>query len=243
MTDYTSTELRRLNPKKVIVIGGESVVSNKVITELKRLLPNATTNRIGGIDRYETSLKIAKEIDYINPINKIYVAGGYGEVDALSIAAKAGEEKQPIILMPKDNVDFNSYNWLKSKNLQNAYFIGGNAVLSDNIILKINEITSNNVLSNRVSGDDRQETNGKVIEKFYTNSSYEKVLVTKSNPLVDALTAGPLAAKLKSPIVIVGNSVSKTQSNILEPKKSSLVYEIGGGINTNSINHVTELLK
>ena len=71
MTDYTSTELRRLNPKKVIVIGGESVVSNKVITELKRLLPNATTNRIGGIDRYETSLKIAKEIDYINPINKI----------------------------------------------------------------------------------------------------------------------------------------------------------------------------
>ena len=243
LTDYTSTELRRLNPKKVIVIGGESVVSNKVITELKRLLPNATTNRIGGIDRYETSLKIAKEIDYINPINKIYVAGGYGEVDALSIAAKAGEEKQPIILMPKDNVDFNSYNWLKSKNLQNAYFIGGNAVLSDNIILKINEITSNNVLSNRVSGDDRQETNGKVIEKFYTNSSYEKVLVTKSNPLVDALTAGPLAAKLKSPIVIVGNSVSKTQSNILEPKKSSLVYEIGGGINTNSINHVTELLK
>ena len=52
-----------------------------------------------------------------------------------------------------------------------------------------------------------------------------------------------MAAKLKSPIVIVGNSVSKTQSNILEPKKSSLVYEIGGGINTNSINHVTELLK
>ena len=123
-----------------------------------------------------------------------------------------------------------------------ACYVGA-SVLSDNIILKINEITSNNVLSNRVSGDDRQETNGKVIEKFYTNSSYEKVLVTKSNPLVDALTAGPLAAKLKSPIVIVGNSVSKTQSNILEPKKSSLVYEIGGGINTNSINHVTELLK
>ena len=145
--------------------------------------------------------------------------------------------------MPKDNVDSNSYNWLKNKNLQNAYFIGGNAVLSDNVISQINDITSNNVLNNRIYGEDRQETNGKVIEKFYTNTNYEKVLVSKSDPLVDALTAGPLAAKLKSPIVIVGNSVSKTQSNVLESKKSSIIYEIGGGINTNSINSVIDLLK
>lgn len=243
LTDYTSKELKRLNPKKVIIIGGESSVSDKVINEMRSILPNATTNRVGGIDRYETSLKIAKEIDTINSINKIYVAGGYGEVDALSIASKAGEENTPIILMPKDNVDSNSYNWLKNKNLQNAYFIGGNAVLSDNVISQINDITSNNVLNNRIYGEDRQETNGKVIEKFYTNTNYEKVLVSKSDPLVDALTAGPLAAKLKSPIVIVGNSVSKTQSNVLESKKSSIIYEIGGGINTNSINSVIDLLK
>lgn len=243
LTDYTITELNRLNPKKIIVIGGEAVVSNKVVNKLKNILPNAMTNRIGGIDRYETSLKIAKEIDYINPVNKIYIAGGNGEVDALSIASKAGEENTPIILMPKDNVDSNSYNWLKNKNLQNAYFIGGNAVLSDNVISQINAITSNNILNNRIYGDDRQETNGKVIEKFYTNTNYEKVLVSKSDPLVDALTSGPLAAKLKSPIVIVGNSVSKTQSNVLEPKKSSIIYEIGGGINTNSINSVIDLLK
>ena len=102
---------------------------------------------------------------------------------------------------------------------------------------------SNNVLNNRIYGDDRQETNGKVIEKFYTSSSYENVLVSKSDPLVDALTAGPLAAKLKSPIVIVGNSVSETQNNILGSKKASLVYEIGGGVNTNSINTIIELLK
>ena len=69
------------------------------------------------------------------------------------------------------------------------------------------------------------------------------VLVSKSDPLVDVLTAGPLAVKLKSPIVIVGKIVSKTQSNILESKKLSLVYEIRGGININSINSIVELLK
>ena len=242
-TKTTTKEIIRLNPNKIIVIGGEEVVKNSVINELKTTLPNVEVNRVGGIDRYETSLKIAKEIDKINPVKKIYVAGGYGEADALSIASKAGEEKQPIILMPKNNVESNSYTWLKSKNLEDAYFIGGNAVLDDNILVKINEITSKDVLSNRVYGSERQDTNAKVIEKFYTNSNYEKIIVTKSNPLVDALTAGPLAAKLKSPIVIVGGGVSQTQKNVLEPKKSNLVYEVGGGINQEAVNNITELLK
>ncbi len=243
LTDYTSSELKRLNPKKIIVIGGESSIGNKVIDEIKNIIPNANINRVGGIDRYETSLKIAKEIDIISSISKIYVAGGYGEVDALSIASKAGEEQHPIILMPKNDVNYNSYNWLKDKNLQDAYFIGGNSVLSDSVIVKINNITNNNVINNRIFGDERQDTNAKVIEKFYTNSSYEKVLVTKSDPLVDALTAGPLAAKLKTPIVIVGNNISQTQKKVLEPKNSKLVYEIGGGINSNAVNSVVELLK
>ena len=145
--------------------------------------------------------------------------------------------------MPKNNVESNSYTWLKSKNLEDAYFIGGNAVLDDNVLVKINGITSNNVLNNRVYGSERQDTNAKVIEKFYTNSNYEKIIVTKSNPLVDALTAGPLAAKLKSPIVILGGSVSQTQKNVLEPKKANLVYEVGGGINQDAVNNITELLK
>ena len=137
--------------------------------------------------------------------------------------------------MPKNNVDANSYSWLKTKNLENAYFIGGDAVLDYNVLVKINGITSNNVLNNRVYGSERQDTNAKVIEKFYTNSNYEKIIVTKRNPLVDALTAGPLAAKLKSPIVIVGESVSQTQKNVLEPKKSNLVYDVGGGLCGNEV--------
>ena len=243
LNEDTKKEIIRLNPNNVIVIGGDEVVKNSVINELKSILPNIEINRVGGIDRYETSLKIAKEIDKINPVKKIYVAGGYGEADALSIASKAGEEKQPIILMPKNSVEANSYSWLKTKNLENAYFIGGDAVLDYNVLVKINEITSKDVLNNRVYGSNRQDTNAKVIEKFYTNSNYEKIIVTKRNPLVDALTAGPLAAKLKSPIVIVGESVSQTQKNVLEPKKSNLVYEVGGGLNQGAVNNIIELLK
>ena len=54
----------------------------------------------------------------------------------------------------------------------------------------------------RIFGEDRQESNAKVKEKFY-KIEILSVLVKRVNPLVDALTAGPLASKLKSPIVIL----------------------------------------
>jgi putative cell wall-binding protein len=239
--EATKAELKRLNPKNIVVIGGTSVVDENALKELNTILPSSQVKRIGGIDRYETSLLIAKEI--VSPINKVYVTGGYGEADSLSIASKAGEEKQPIILSEKESINNDTFNWLKTKNLQDAYFIGGSQVLSDKVIEKINSLTSNNVSNNRIFGEDRQETNAKVIEKFYTDSKYSSVLVTKSNPLVDALSAGPLAAKLKSPIVILGNEVSPLQNNVLYNKNTNLVYQVGGGINQTAFNKTLDLLK
>lgn len=243
VTNSTKEELKRLNPSNIIVIGGTNVVNDNTYNELKSILPSASIKRIGGINRYETSLNIAKEISKYKNIDKVYVAGGHGEADALSIASKAGEDKAPIILTPKDDLTYDSYYWLKSQNLLDAYFIGGDLVISDNVINKVNSVTSNNVLNNRVYGLNRQETNVKVIQKFYTNSNYNALLITKSNPLVDALSAGPLAAKKNSPIVLVSDTIHNSQKDILSNKSTNLVYQVGGGINQNSFNSILDILK
>lgn len=243
VTNSTKEELKRLNPSNIIVIGGTNVVNDNTYNELKSILPSASIKRIGGINRYETSLNIAKEMSKYKNIDKVYVAGGHGEADALSIASKAGEDKAPIILTPKDDLTYDSYDWLKSQNLLDAYFIGGDLVISDNVINKVNSVTSNNVLNNRIYGLNRQETNAKVIQKFYTNSNYNAVLVTKSNPLVDALSAGPLAAKKNSPIVLVSDTIHNSQKDILSNKSTNLVYQVGGGINQNSFNSILDILK
>ena len=243
VTNSTKEELKRLNPSNIILIGGTDVVNDNIYKEVKSILPSASIKRIGGINRYETSLNIAKEMSKYKNIDKVYVAGGHGEADALSIASKAGEDKAPIILTPKDDLTYDSYYWLKSQNLLDAYFIGGDLVISDNVINKVNSVTSNNVLNNRVYGLNRQETNAKVIQKFYTNSNYNAVLVTKSNPLVDALSAGPLAAKKNSPIVLVSDTIHNSQKDILSNKSTDLVYKVGGGINQNSFNSILDILK
>ncbi len=102
---------------------------------------NVNVTRIGGVDRHETSLLIAKEIDKYHDVNKIYIANGYaGEYDALNISSKAGEDQQPIILANKDSVPQGTYNWLSSQGLEEAYYIGGSQSLSSKIIDQISKI-------------------------------------------------------------------------------------------------------
>lgn len=235
----TIQEIARLNPSEIIVIGGESVISNNAIKNLKQ-----SVRRLAGVDRHETSLKIAKEIDANHDVNKIYIANGYkGEVDALTIAAKAGQDKQPIILSEKDKIPTSTYNWLKNENLTDAYFIGGEDVITTDVIHRMADITKpaagQSVYKNRVYGNDRHETNAKVIERFYTQADLDSVLVAKSDVLVDALAAGPLAAKLNSPILINPTTyVSNYHQDNLNNKSAKLVYQVGGGIKDSVINDI-----
>ncbi|TGA57458.1 N-acetylmuramoyl-L-alanine amidase [Clostridioides difficile] len=237
------SELKRLNPRDVIIIGDENAISKTTANQIKSTV-NASQTRLNGSNRYETSLLIAKEIDKNHDVEKIYITNANGgEVDALTIAAKAGQDKQPIILTDKDSITDNTYKWLKSEDLQNAYFIGGPQMISTNVINKVNDITKDNVTNNRVYGADRHETNANVIKKFYTDDELEAVLVAKSDVLVDALAAGPLAANLKSPILITPKTyVSAYHKDNLEAKSANKVYKIGGGLTSKVMSSIASSL-
>ncbi|HGM3270651.1 TPA: N-acetylmuramoyl-L-alanine amidase, partial [Clostridioides difficile] len=237
------SELKRLNPKDIIIIGDESSISKTTANQIKSTV-NASQTRLNGSNRYETSLLIAKEIDKNHDVEKVYITNANGgEVDALTIAAKAGQDKQPIILTDKDSITDNTYKWLKSEDLQSAYFIGGPQMISTNVINKVNGITKDSVTNNRVYGADRHETNANVIKKFYTDDELEAVLVAKSDVLVDALAAGPLAANLKSPILITPKTyVSAYHKENLEAKSANKVYKIGGGLTSKVMSSIASSL-
>ncbi|NJJ35028.1 N-acetylmuramoyl-L-alanine amidase, partial [Clostridioides difficile] len=241
--DSVKSELKRLNPKDVIIIGDENSISKTSANQIKTAV-NASQTRLSGSNRYETSLLIAKEIDKNHDVDKVYITNATGgEVDALTIAAKAGQDEQPIILTDKDSITNNTYKWLESEDLQSAYFIGGPQMISTNVINKINDITKDSVTNNRVYGADRHETNANVIKKFYTEDELEAVLVAKSDVLVDALAAGPLAANLKSPILITPKTyVSAYHKENLEAKSANKVYKIGGGLTSKVMNSIAASL-
>ncbi|MGX9757461.1 cell wall-binding repeat-containing protein [Clostridioides difficile] len=238
----TIEEMNSLAPKTVILIGGENAISSKLEQEIKTTF-NVETKRISGQDRYQTAIKIAEELGNREEIKTAYMVSGSGEADALSVASKAGEEKQPIILVKKDGITEESYTWLTERKLENAYFIGGPNAINDSAIAKMNEITTEDVSGNRIYGNDRLDTNAKVIEKFYGDTDLQSVLVSKSDALVDALSAGPLAAKLHSPIVLMDNSgLSSEQNRVLANKKVETPYQIGGGVSYIGMDKLIDIL-
>lgn len=237
----TISELKRLNPTNVYVIGGTTSMPESVVKSIKNNT-KATVTRIGGKSRYETSLAIAKQIDKIADVNKVYISSGTGEVDALSIASVAGRDKAPILLTNVNKVDTNTYNFIKSENVKNAYFIGGEKKISNSVIKQIDKVVSADVSKNRVAGQNRKDTNAEVIEKFYTSSKLNGVVVAKDDVIVDALTVGSFAAKNDMPVVIAKNSLSSAQKSALTGKKTEKVYQSGGGVKTSVIDNLKELL-
>lgn len=236
----TINELKRLGVKNVILIGGENVISNKLYNELKSL-GIYNIQRIAGIDRYETSLEIAKYIDknYYD-VDKVVIANGLTEADAMSIAAVSGRERMPIILSRPKELNINSYNWLKAEDLKDAYIIGGKTAISDTVLDKVNSITHSNVWGNRIGGSDRYETNAMVIRTF-NNNNIDKIYLSKGLTLVDALTAAPIAANKNGTIVLCNTNLSSSQKDVLSNLNIKNLIEVGGGISKFSKEEIIRL--
>lgn len=242
LPEETMSEIKRLKTKNIVLIGGSGVISDGVKNSLSS--QGYSVSRIGGKTRYETSLKIAQELDKLVDVHTVYMAYGHGEPDALSISAQSGQTKQPIILTEKKAVPANTYQWLKGEGLQTSYFIGGKGVIYPAIITEMNSITAKSVVNNRLSGVNRQETNAKVIQAFYKQDEMPTIMVAHASTtkLVDALAAGPLAAKYNVPVLLVSNKLDSSQVNVIKGKYANDVHQIGGGIGDSVLKQVVDLM-
>jgi putative cell wall-binding protein/sugar phosphate isomerase/epimerase len=79
----TAEELQRLDPGRIVVLGGADVVSEPVVQALSEIAP---TERIAGATRYETAaLAVADAFDRTG--GEVYVTTGVSFPDALAAAA------------------------------------------------------------------------------------------------------------------------------------------------------------
>lgn len=238
----TINEIKRLGVKRIVIAGGEGVVSKKVQSKLSQL-GISSVERLGGSDRYETSLIIAKYIDAnCYDVENIVLTNGYAEADAMSIASISGRDKMPIILCDINMINSSSYNWLKAENIRNAYIIGGKGVVSDNVLNTINTITMLDISNNRLGGEDRYKTNALVIDKFF-NNNIEKIYASKGVELIDALSAGPVASLSNGVVILCDDYLDIDQNIVLEKRQSREIIQVGGGVSLNSIDSLKYALK
>ena len=213
--EATLNEINRLNPSNIIVVGGTGVISDELVNSLGRNI-----QRLGGANRYETSLAIAAHLDTMFDVDTVAIANGYGEADAMSISPFS--HRLPIILVEKNNMLDTTREWLLSEELVWGFIIGGEGVVNQAFPFG----------TERLGGANRYETNSSVINKFNPSNT---LYVTKGLELVDALTAGVIAGRNDSPVVLVDGNLKDCQ-NGLNPDK---VIQIGNP----SQSAVDELLR
>lgn len=118
------------------IAGGEKSVSESTKSNIKKI-SNATVNRMGGADRYETSILLAK---YSGAKEVVVVASGENFADALVAAPFSAKQKGAILLTNKDKLGQNAEQFIKDTKFNKSYVIGGEKSVSEDVITQLTNI-------------------------------------------------------------------------------------------------------
>ena len=203
-------ELKRLNVKKVILVGGQESISKSLENQLDNMFK---VERVSGKDRYETSIKLAEELNKDNNQENIIVNGN--TVDALTAGAVAAKLNRSIILTNGVNLPEGA-NRVVNPTSPNNIIIGG-----------ISSINIEGLKGERIGGSDRYETSTKIAEKYYAGKTNKALLANGVNS-IDALSAINLVVSENAPVLLTAyDSLDNDVSKFLE-NNTNKVYVLGG---------------
>ena len=224
LSENTIDELKRLKSTRAFVIGGTASLSDNVISQLKSIGID-TVDRLGGLNRYETSVKIADNLD---SSGSAVVASGSGYADSLSIAPIAASKGMPILLSEKDFLPDAVNTYIKNNSIEKTYVIGGNGSISDSLKDSLPG-------AQRLGGATRFDTNLAILQNFKSDLNFDNVYIAEGdgpngNEFADALSGSALAAQKSAPMVLTYNSVSADTADFIKSnmKESTTLTALGG---------------
>lgn len=217
---------------RIYILGGQGAVSNSYVEYLtQKGYQGSNIVRIGGIDRNETSVNIAKTLN-LTKGTPVVIANDSGFADALSISSKAGSSQIPILLTSKNTLNKEVEDYIKDINPSKVYIVGGTGSISENVKNKIMEITAlddNKIV--RLGGQNRYETSEKINNYFYGNS-FREVYVANGDNFPDSLSGSAAAAfNNGAPLVLVSSDSYVTSARTINylTGNNKVTLDIFGG--------------
>lgn len=229
----TREYIEELGVEKITIIGGLKAISRTTEREFTDM--GIEVERIQGENRYDTSIQIAKELDKINNISKVFlVSTGAGLENSLGLYSYAAQQNIPIIWNRKE--DFKDIKkFVKKYDIEQVYALGNSenfiAGAKDNIedveiIREMNKAETNIPIINKMHEGD--------IDKVYTASlEYGNKSFTPQY-----MSLGVIAAKQNTPILICSETFSYNQDKFLEQNKVDKIIHVGDVIEDYSIVHI-----
>ncbi|MFZ3131017.1 MAG: cell wall-binding repeat-containing protein, partial [Desulfosporosinus sp.] len=181
--------------------------------------------RLGGANRRETAISIAKELVGNKKNVPVVVVNENSFVDAISIAPIAAVKGWPILLTNGKELSSEIATFLDEEKPDSILVVGGESVVSKSVFEALSSKAPSNSIV-RLGGRDRFETNALVLQTLASNSTEVAFANGDSDDVIDALAG----AALGIPIVLVHEKDQLTNSqNVFLHQIGQVQSEIFGG--------------
>lgn len=214
-----------ITPKTMSLKEAKAVGNDLELTFTLRETNKVFSNRIGGEDRYETSVETAIETFGAEQQDTVILASGQNFADSLVASSLVGALNAPLVLTANNNLPKVTADYLSTVSPRRVVVVG-NAISA-----KVHDqLEKQGIRISTLGGKDRYETAANVLEYVLReNNDVKKVLVTSGTNFADALVASVPAALNRQPIVLTDKDTFAPELNaILKEYKVEKATVVGG---------------
>lgn len=221
-----ATELARLKPQQIIVLGGTDTIDPSVEAALKAY--STTVRRVGGADRYAVSAAVSAGA--FGPNRPVaYIASGAVFPDALSGSAGAGRQGGPVLLVEKDRIPAAVQTELTRLAPAKIVVLGGTNTISDSVVTGLGATAP----TTRIGGADRFAVSAGISANAFPTETPIAYVASGAN-FPDALSGGAAAIANGAPVLLVNSdTLPATIDAELDRLLPTRVIILGG---TNSVS-------
>ena len=214
-------ELKRLNPRRIYVVGGTAAVSEGVAEALGSYAP---VTRVAGKNRYATAAEVSREIAD-KGADRVFVASGTAFADAVSGSAVAAAQEVSLLLTSRDRLPGPTADELGRIRPHEIVLLGGTAVVSTGVIRELERYADKVTV---LAGATRYDTSAKISRWGFPNGAGSAYLATGA-AFADALAGAAVAGAQDGPILLVpGSSVPSSIAAEIRRLDPSRITILGG---------------
>jgi putative cell wall-binding protein len=218
----TRDELARLDPDKIVILGGGGAVAAAVEVTLADYA--SAVERLSGADRYATAAAVSA-YHYSPGVPTVFVANGHSFADALAGAPAAALAGAPLLLLARDSIPRATADELTRLAAAEIIVLGGEGVISAAVESELATYAGSGSVI-RLAGSDRYETAAAILA--YAFPAADSVYAATGLGFADALAGVPLAAQMGVPIVLVEYPVPAAIEGQLERLGAGEATILGG---------------
>ncbi len=218
-------ELTRLQPGRIVILGGPGAVSDALARELDGFTTGGVT-RLAGANRYATAARVATTT-FPAPVPQVLIATGAGFADALAGGAVGAKTNSPVLLVSRNNLPADTAAALRKLQPRNIAVLGGTGVISDAVLDALKSFAVGGGVT-RLAGGDRYTTAARLAQVFWPTTTPVVYLATGRN-FPDALAGVPAAGRDSAPLLLVEPTCMPTATKReLDRLQPTTIVVLGG---------------